>query len=211
MSTVAKIHDEMKMLEEQMYNLHIKLQVAQQMPVRDDRTKMKWISDSETETYRVAIVTKKGILQVKAVDHAAIERHLTSINGGPEYYAMTKRFFENEMAWLESLPEGGQITVTPPPLTKKALKKLCLEPLAATTDALKLKEVEERFPGAIIALRKGTGKIVIQYMNLSGFHCIFSRQTDEVYKDFSEFGVPDMVFTAEWRDLYIDLTDLVSR
>ena len=71
-------------------------------------TKFKWISSDDDETYRVAIKTRDGVCQVKAVtqgggdcyfDHDTKKRYLT------------KRTFDCEASWLDSLPEGGEVAV----------------------------------------------------------------------------------------------------
>jgi len=74
-------------------------------PKRPIGTKFKWILDDET--YRVAIVTKQGVCQVKAVTEG----------GGDCYYIgkkryLTKRTFDSEASWLASLPRSGEVYVS---------------------------------------------------------------------------------------------------
>ena len=69
-------------------------------------TKLKWVSDEDEETYRVAIVTKHGVCQVKAVTEG----------GGDCYYVgkkryLTKRTFDSESSWRGALPSGGEVYV----------------------------------------------------------------------------------------------------
>ena len=71
-------------------------------------TKFKWISSEDDETYRVAIKTRDGVCQVKAVTEG----------GGDCYFDpktkkryLTKRTFDCEASWLNSLPEGGEVAV----------------------------------------------------------------------------------------------------
>ena len=71
-------------------------------------TKFKWTSAEDDETYRVAVKTKDGICQVKAVTEG----------GGDCYFDpktkkryLTKRTFDCEASWLDSLPEGGEVAV----------------------------------------------------------------------------------------------------
>ena len=75
-------------------------------PKRAIGTKLKWILDDET--YRVAIITKDGICQVKAITEG----------GGDCYYDhktgkryLTKRTFDSEASWLNSLPRDGEVHV----------------------------------------------------------------------------------------------------
>jgi len=121
-------------------------------------TKLKWVSRSNPETYRVAIVKKDGILEVKRVTDGAGYCHDTKVcrcrpcseiivSGGrlPPWLKgvpLTKTFYATESDWRISLPFGGNITVTEPQLSNRALKKLCCTPLTGTTDGLKLKELE---------------------------------------------------------------------
>jgi hypothetical protein len=71
-------------------------------------TKFKWTSSEDDETYRVAVKTKDGICQVKAITEG----------GGDCYFDpktkkryLTKRTFDCEASWLDSLPEGGEVAV----------------------------------------------------------------------------------------------------
>lgn len=77
-------------------------------PKRSIGTKLKWISTDDAETYRVAIVTKDGICQVKAVTGG----------GGDCYFDpdtnkryLTKRTFDSEGSWRNALPKGGDVYV----------------------------------------------------------------------------------------------------
>lgn len=75
-------------------------------PKRPIGTKLKWVSDEDEETYRVAIVTKDGVCQVKAITEG----------GGDCYYVgkkryLTKRTFDSESSWRRALPSGGEVYV----------------------------------------------------------------------------------------------------
>ena len=79
-------------------------------------TKFKWILNEET--YRVAIQTAKGVLQVKSVtdgggevhdDACACDRCLYN-----ERLPLKTTLFHNEDEWRASLPHGGIITTTMP-------------------------------------------------------------------------------------------------
>lgn len=81
-------------------------------------SKMRWTLNEET--YRVAVQTKKGILQVKSVTNGAGECHDYECSCVPcaeiRMFApwRTRRplkltYFADEAAWKASLPEGGNI------------------------------------------------------------------------------------------------------
>jgi hypothetical protein len=88
-------------------------------------SKLRWTLSPET--YRVAIITAKGLLQVKSVTDGAGEVHPTTCRecGPCRSLAMTppapwarrplkKTLFADEAAWRGSLPTGGSVVVTPP-------------------------------------------------------------------------------------------------
>lgn len=94
------------------------------------------------------------------------------------------------------------------------VKKLC-EPLTATTDALKLKEIEARFPGATTRLSIPTGQGVVKYVYEDFYadheinHMISCDFAEHPYHTFVELGSstrPTLI--AEWRGIYIDLSQL---
>ena len=85
-------------------------------------SKMRWTLDEET--YRIAVQTKKGILQVKSVTDGAGECHDDGCKCIPcaelrmfapppwrirERRPLKLTFFADEAAWTASLPEGGKI------------------------------------------------------------------------------------------------------
>jgi len=90
-------------------------------------TKLRWVRD--LNNYCVAVVTKKGILQVKS-----------SSEGQPISY--TTQHFPNEIAWRESLDSDGTITIEK---IKTALEKMLERPLTSVSDARKLRELQWRF------------------------------------------------------------------
>jgi hypothetical protein len=88
-------------------------------------TKLRWTLSPET--YRVAIMTAKGLLQVKSVTDGAGEVHPTTCREcrpckelamtPPAPWArrpLKKTLFADEAAWRASLPTGGSVVVTPP-------------------------------------------------------------------------------------------------
>jgi hypothetical protein len=86
--------------------LEVKRQIPR--PRRPIGTKLKWISNDNNETYRVAIVTKDGICQVKAISEGGADCYYDDTTG--KRY-LTKRTFDSEASWLEALPQGGQVYV----------------------------------------------------------------------------------------------------
>jgi len=85
---------------------------------RPERTKLKWVLNDNSETYRVAIATKKGILQVKSVTDGAGDFHednckcipcseLRMITPAPwrNRRPFKKQLFSTEKLWRESLPK----------------------------------------------------------------------------------------------------------
>jgi hypothetical protein len=98
------------------------------------------------------------------------------------------------------------------------LKKLSMEPLKATTDPLKLKELEERFPGSTMVLslpsRQGVVNYVYEdlYEDASINHMISCNFVSPFpLFDFATIGVEEgkrPQLMAEWRGMYIDLSHL---
>ena len=75
-------------------------------PKRSIGTKLKWVSDEDEETYRVAVITKDGVCQVKAITEGGGDCYFV---GNKRY--LTKRTFDSEASWRNALPQGGEIYV----------------------------------------------------------------------------------------------------
>ena len=88
-------------------------------------SKLRWTLDANT--YRVAIMTAKGLLQVKSVTDGAGEFHPTTCREcrpckelamtPPAPWArrpLKQTMFADEAAWRASLPTGGSVEITPP-------------------------------------------------------------------------------------------------
>ena len=141
---------------------------------RPERTKFTWVSATDTETYRVAIAVKGGILQVKEVFNGGGRCHeectcnqcikwlSAHMKGSQRPRPLVKIFFKDEATWRASLPSGF-ISVSPPRISDKALKKLCCDPLQEVCDGLKLKELEGRFPGALFVLSTGKEHLELKH------------------------------------------------
>jgi len=87
--------------------------------------KFRWTLDANT--YRVAIMTGKSLLQVKSVTDGASEFHPTTCREctpckelamiPPAPWArrpLKQTVFADEAAWRASLPVGGSVEITPP-------------------------------------------------------------------------------------------------
>jgi hypothetical protein len=85
-------------------SLELEAQRKPTYPKRPIGTKLKWISSEDDETYRVAIVTKDGICQVKAITEGEGDCYFV---GNKRY--LTKRTFDSEASWREALPQGGGV------------------------------------------------------------------------------------------------------
>ena len=98
--------------------------------ILEDRAIVRWKLDATNSC--TAIVTKKGLYQVKRVLNGVVNR--------------TKKLFASGDEWKNSLPENGVISVNTrvPRMDEKVHS-----PLTATSDARKLEELERRFKGGI--------------------------------------------------------------
>lgn len=191
-------------LKEEIYQLHIELQKAStEYPVRLERTKLKWVSKTNPETYRVAIVTKNGILQVKAVNDGKGEccgrRRLK------------KTFFKDEAEWRDSLDETiGGVSITPPPIKDNNLLYQIEKPLVATLkDPYKLFILEARFPGGIFYL--STEKKNIQIKTHGSFKntLILDVEMNALFNSFEEITFKKKpLIMVEYKGHYIGLDHL---
>jgi hypothetical protein len=209
---------------------------------RKVRTKLKWVCELNPETYRVAVVTGDGILEVKRVTDGGghchdttlcqcspcSEIHLSNRLGAPmppwlSRVPLLKTFFATEADWLNSLPTGGKrgsIQTTVPAISARTLKKSSCTPLTGATDGLKLKELEERFPGGTMLLQTSTGIFEVEhvYYDIASYpenwcHQIYSRKLEKSFMNFSDLGKSPRSngkpqFMVEWKGLYIDLSHL---
>ena len=80
---------------------------VQAYPDRYVGEKLKW--ELNQETYRIAVFTNKGVLQVKSVEDGAGDCITTHTVGGT--YPLIKTFFADEAAWRASLPQGGKMLI----------------------------------------------------------------------------------------------------
>jgi hypothetical protein len=73
-------------------------------PKRPIGAKLNWVLNDET--YRIAVVTKDGICQVKAVTDGEGDCYYDN-KTGKRY--LTKRTFDSEASWRATLPQGGEV------------------------------------------------------------------------------------------------------
>jgi hypothetical protein len=102
----------------------IPLPTASAAPPPAIGSKLRWTLGPET--YRVAIMTAKGVLQVKSVTDGAGEVHPAATcecltcrelrQWAPTWprRPLKKTLFADEAAWRASLPTGGSVEITPP-------------------------------------------------------------------------------------------------
>jgi len=109
-------------------------------------TKFKWILNEET--YRIAIQTADGVLQVKSITDGGAEVHddACACNGCLYNYRLPlkKTFFVNEDFWRSSLPHGGIVTTTMPCPRSKG-ERMAAEHNPFEDDRDKLQEYMRRF------------------------------------------------------------------
>jgi len=92
-------------------------------------------------------------------------------------------------------------------------KKLCNEPLKEKTDARKLKELEDRFPGATMMLSTNDGDYIIKYITDAEknpeYDMICCHSLQLVTPSFTRFDIYGKFnLVANWRDMDINLSHL---
>jgi hypothetical protein len=98
-------------------------------PQRQPRTTLKWVSSTNPETYRVAVIKKDGLLEVKNIENGGAlchdaatcncvpcsEFNLSScLDTTPPWYRrpLAKTFYKTEASWRSTLPNNGTVTVS---------------------------------------------------------------------------------------------------
>jgi len=93
------------------------------LPQRHVGDKLKW--QLNEETYRIAVFTDKGLLQVKSITDGGAQTHTHDCTCVPCWehnhkapwrprLPLAKAFFETESAWRASLPNGGKLYTKSP-------------------------------------------------------------------------------------------------
>jgi hypothetical protein len=191
-------------LNEEIYQLHIDLQKrSTEYPARLERTKLKWISKKNPETYRIAIVTKNGILQVKAVNDGkgdcCGQRRLK------------KTFFKNEAEWRDTLDETiGGVSITPPHIKDVNLLYKIEKPLNTTLkDPYKLFILETRFPGGIFYVCTEKKNVNVKTYGAFKDSLILDVEENALYNSFEEItSKKKPLLMVEYKGHYIGLDHL---
>jgi hypothetical protein len=217
---IERTREEIHTLEVKLAILQTNLKVYEAITPHPVGTKIKWTKDADN--YRVAVQTKEGLLEVKVVKNGVadyhqncncircIEIHLSNGKVPPwrKSPPLTTTLFENEFHWHDSFDgAGGKIVVISAPLPKE-IRALTLIPLEATTDALKLKELEERFPDAIFTLIIPPKQYDITYTLNGMYHQISCEQADMCVNYFSDFG-KDAELLISWRGYVFDMQNVM--
>jgi len=118
-------------------------------------TTLKWSLDANT--YRLAVIQAKGVLQVASVTDGGGDCHENTCKCSacfpfnatpPAPWIAGKRRplktykFADEAAWRASLPKGGQILITP---YLTAVEKKTVVPISGSSDSEKLEKLFKRF------------------------------------------------------------------
>lgn len=196
-TTITDIKKKIKENEDYMKSLYINLR-RHQCRLKNtkyaEQTEIKWTLKSNPDTYRVAIIKNDYVIQVN------------SVNDGVPDSPLKKLVFDSEDAWRNSLPDdnSGRICITSPALTKKLLD-LSTIPLIATTDSLKLKELELRFPDVEFILTNG----LVRNMNINSYgdFSMMENCTDKLFANFAEMGVvgkPELMVFYEGYNIFLD-------
>ena len=237
---IQAIKDTIKDTERTLHSLHNDLHAfevaaaeAAVHKVHAKGTKLKWVSDTNPESYCVAVVHYDGILEVKRVMDGQGLCHNTAqcackpcaeirlsnglmppwLKGAP----LVKTFYKTSVEWLSTLPAGGSVTITEPPPSRAVIRMLANMPLKETTDARKLKELETRFPGArMMLLVNNTDEYTIKYITDAEknpeYDSICCDSLHLVTSSFAQFEVyvcGKYELMAEWRGAYIGLSHLL--
>ena len=149
---------------------------------------------------------------------ALLENKMSDFADAKKDYAEIYESYENEIYDLHIRLQMAEATEANSIVSDAELEKLCNKPLEGTTDALKLKELEERFPGATMVLSTATEQLEIEhiYYEMSSYpeawcYQIYSKDLERSVFHFTDFdlstsGKPHLM--AEWNGLYIDLSHL---
>ena len=107
------------------------------LPQRPVGTKLRWVLSEET--YRIAIATANGILQVKCVADGEGCWSARENTNSWERPKLKKRMFPTEEEWRASLPQGGQVTIV-----ELAPKNVPLV-VEGASDVEKVEQLADRF------------------------------------------------------------------
>ena len=107
------------------------------LPKRPFGTKLRWVLNEET--YRIAIATTDGILQVKSVTDGGGDCIPRLTTWSYERARLIKEMFATEEEWRASLPQGGEVTIVELPLKNAPIL------VGGATDVEKVEQLTSRF------------------------------------------------------------------
>jgi hypothetical protein len=226
-SNISVLEGLIKASEDSLKILYSELQKAKTAaliyPPRPVGTKLTWTEDPYT--YRVAVFTEQGLIQVKSVTDSINDMYVDRCSGCQSVWnsiscrcdknkvwrneEMIKPFFKNETEWRSTLPECTVCVTKPVP-------KIMLEPLVAKTDALKLKELSERFINGVFIISTPHFQANIEYRYMHSYnscdtyinHQIYTPQSRIYFTQFCELG-EDINLIVEKDGVFTELTHLL--
>ena len=221
-ATLEGLHNDLRL-----YEVAAKVETLKEIPAKN--TKLVWASDTNPESYCIAVGRYGGVLEVKRVMDGVGVCHNTAqcncsscmeitisnglippwLKGAP----LVKSFYKSVGDWISTLPVDGNLTVTEPRPSRNLLRSLRNLPLKETTDARKLKELETRFPGATMTLLMNGESYIIKYITdaekkaeYDMIHCASLNLVTPSFSRFNVYGKFNLV--AKWRGVDINLTHL---
>lgn len=224
-ATLEGLHNDLHL-----YEAAAKVENLKKIPT--ENTKLVWVSDTNPESYSVAVGRYGGVLEVKRVMDGQGLCHNTAqcecnpcseinlsarlgvpmppwLKGAP----LVKSFYKSIGEWISTLPVHGNLTITEPRPSCNLLRSLRNLPLKETTDAGKLKELEARFPGATMTLLMNGESYIIKFITdaeknpeYNMIHCASLNLVTPSFARFDVYGKFNLV--AKWRGVDINLTHL---
>jgi len=137
--------------------------------------KLRWTLNQET--YRVAIQTAKGVLQVKSVTDGAGECHEDGCTCRPcaelrmvppppwrTRRPLKAKLFPDEATWKASLPEGGTIEITG---SKESQSKRVAEQVESMSDLEKVQHIQAKYKiGTSIVTGNSPHELMVYFYDL---------------------------------------------
>jgi len=145
---------------------------------------------------------------------AHLETKMSDFADAKKDYAEIYESYEKDIYDLHIRLQMAEATEANSIVSDAELKELCNMPLTGATDALKLKELEERFSGATMVLSTATEQLEIEhvYYDIEAYptdwrYQIYSKKLERSVFHFTDLGKSPHLM-AEWNGLYIDLSHL---
>jgi hypothetical protein len=149
---------------------------------------------------------------------ALLETRQREFAAAKQDYAEILASYEQDIYDLHIRVQMAEATEATSIVSDAELKQLCEAPLQGATDGLKVKELEERFPGGTLVLTTATEQLEIEhvYYDIAAYpenwrYQIYSKKLERSVFHFTDLGLsasgkPQLM--AEWKGLYIDLSHL---